>query len=121
MPTRLLLFRVARFALMPGRQNQNDVLGRQPAILRDVTVLAARQHEFPPAIFGHATQQRVVRENLKCGSYTRELRQRPLGIDVGDEIEQPLQIAERAGGYFDARHDRARGRRGFLPPILAAR
>jgi len=119
--TRLLLFGVARFALMPDRQNQHDVLGRQPAILRDVTVLAARQHEFPPTIFGHLTQQRVVCENLKCRSYARELRQRPPGIDVGDEIEQALHVAERTGGYFDARHERARGRRGFLPPILAAR
>ena len=116
-----MIFCVARFALMPDRQNQRDVLGRQPAILRDVTVLAARQHELPPAIFGHPTQQRMVRENLKCRSCARELCQRPLGINFGDEIEQPLQIAERAGGYFDARHDRARGRRGFLPPILAAR
>ena len=117
----LLLVGVSHFALMPDRQDQNDVVGRQPAILRDVTVLAARQHELAPAIFGHATQQRMVRKNLKCCSYTRELRQRPLGISVGYEIEQALQIAERAGGYFDARHERARGRRGFLPPIFAAR
>ena len=106
---------------MPDREDQHDVLGRQPAILRDITVRAARQDELPPAIFGYPTQQRVVRENLKCRAYTRELRQRPLGINVGYEIEQALQIAERAGGYFDARHERARGRRGFLPPILAAR
>ena len=106
---------------MPDRQNQHDVLGRQPAILRDVTVLAARQHEFPSTIFGYSTQQRVVRKNRKCCSYARELRQRPPGIDFGDESEQALKIAERAGAYFDARHERARGRRGFLPPILAAR
>jgi len=91
--SRLLLFRVARFALMPDRQNQHDVLGRQPAILRDITVLAARQDELPPAIFGCPTQQRVVCENLKCRSYTLELRKRPLGINVGYEIEQALQIA----------------------------
>ena len=41
--TRLLFFRVARLALMPDRQNQHDVFGRQPATLRDIGVVAARQ------------------------------------------------------------------------------
>jgi hypothetical protein len=106
---------------MPDRQDQHNVLGRQPATLCDVAVLAASQYEFPPAIFGHTTQQRVVRENLECCTYARELRQRSLGIGFGDKIKKALQVAERSGGYFDARHERARGRRGFLPPILAAR
>ena len=106
---------------MPDRQDQHDILVRQPAILRNETELAARQHELPPTIFGHPTQQRVVRENLECRSYARECFQRPLGIDFGDKIEQTLQVAERTGSYFDARHERARGRRGFLPPIFAAR
>ena len=118
---RLLFFGVARFALMPDRQDQHDVLVRQPAILRDVTVLAARQHELSPAIFGHPTQQRVVCENLKCCSYARKLRQRPVRINLRNDIEQALQVAERTDGYVDARHERARGRRGFLPPSLAAR
>ena len=65
---------------MPNRQDQYDVIGRQQAILRDVTVLAARQHEFPPAILGHPTQQRVIREYLKCRAYAQELRQSPPGI-----------------------------------------
>ncbi len=106
---------------MPDRQDQHDVLGRQPAIFRYVTVPAARQYELPPSTFGHPTQQRVVRENLKCRSDARELGQRPLGIDFGDKIEQALQVAERMGGYFDARHERARGRRGFSRLILAER
>jgi len=100
---------------MPDRQNQHDVLGRQPTLFRYVTALASRQHELQP------TQQRVVRENLECRSYARGLRQRPLGIGFGDEIEQALQVAGRTGGYFDARHERARGRRAFSPAILAAR
>jgi len=106
---------------MPHRQNQHHVLARQPAILRDVTVLAARQYEFSPAIFGHPTQQWVVRENLECCPYARELRQRKSGIGCSDNIEQALQVTERPGAYFDARHERARGRRGFLPAILPAR
>jgi hypothetical protein len=28
---------------------------------------------------------------------------------------------ERPGAYLDARHERARGRRGFLPATLSAR
>ena len=119
--TRLLFFGVARFALMPDSQDQYDVFDWQPAVLCNVTVLAARQYEFPSAIFGHTTQQRVVRENLECLSCARQLRQRPLGIGLGDKIEQALKVVQRPGGYLDARHERARGRRGFLPPILAAR
>ena len=53
--------------------------------------------------------------------YARDLRQRPIGIDFGNDIEQALQIAERPGAYFDARHERARGRRGFLPATLPAK
>ena len=106
---------------MPDRQDQHDVLGRQPTVLGDVTVPATRQHEFASTVFGHTTEQRVVRQDLECRSYARELRQRPIGIGFGDRIKKALQVAERSGGYFDARHERARGRRGFLPPILAAR
>jgi len=119
--TRLLFFSVTCFALMPDRQNQHDVLGRQPAILRDVAVLATRQHEFAPTIFRQSTQQRVIRKNLEGCPYAREMRQCPPGIGFSDEIEQALQIAERPGAYFDARHERARGRRGFLPATLSAR
>jgi hypothetical protein len=53
--------------------------------------------------------------------HARQLRQRPIGIDLGHEIEQSLEIAKRAGGYLDARHARARGRRGLPPPIRSAR
>jgi len=84
--TRLLFFGVTRFALMPDRQDQHDVLGRQPTILRDVAVLATRQHEFAPTIFRQSTQQRVIRKNLECRPYARELRQRPPGISFSHEI-----------------------------------
>lgn len=52
----LLLFGVSRFALMSDCQDQHDVLGRQPAILGDVAVLATRQHEFAPTIFRDSPQ-----------------------------------------------------------------
>ena len=52
----LLLFGVSRFALMPDCQDQHDVLGRQPAILGDVAVLATRQHEFAPTLFRDSPQ-----------------------------------------------------------------
>jgi hypothetical protein len=117
----LPVFCVSRFPLMPDRQDQHDILGRQPTVLGDVTVPATRQHEFASTVFGHTTEQQVVRQDLECRSYAREPRQRPLGVGLGDEVEQALQVTERTDGSFDARHERARGRRGFLPPILAAR
>jgi len=118
---RLPFFSVARLALMPDRQDQHDVLGRQPAILRDIAVLAARQNELAPTILRHSTQQRVIRKDLECRPYAREPRPGPIWIGLGDEIEQALEIVERPGAYFDARHERARGRRGFLPATLSAR
>ena len=42
-------------------------------------------------------------------------------LGLQNEIEQALQVAERPSAYFDARHERARGRRGFLPVTLSAR
>ena len=117
----LLLFGVSHLALVPDRQDQYDILSRQPAVLRDVTVPAAGQHELAATVFGRSTEQRVIHENLECGTHARELCQRELRIGLGNEIEQPREIAERAGAYFDARHERARGRRGFLPRTLAAR
>lgn len=37
-----LFSRVASLELMPNRKNKNDVFGRQPTVLRDVSVTAAR-------------------------------------------------------------------------------
>lgn len=120
-PTPLLVFCVSRFPLMPDRQDQHDILGRQPAILCDVAVLPTGQHEFTSTILRYPTQQRMICQDFESWPYARDLRQRPTGIDVGNEIEQALQIAERPGAYFDARHERARGRRGFLPATLSAK
>ena len=106
---------------MPDRQDQHDVPGRQPATLRDVAVLATRQYGLATTILGRSTQQRMIRKNLECGTYARELRQGPPGLIFGDEIEQALQIAERPEAYRDARHERARGRRGIPPATLSAR
>ena len=119
--TPLLVFCVSRFPLMPDRQDQHDILGRQPTILCDVAVPATGKHEFASTILRYPTQQRVIRQNFEGCPYARHLRQRPIGIDFGNEIEQALQVAERPGAYFDARHERARGRRGFLPATLSAK
>ena len=106
---------------MPYREDQHEILGRQPTILGDVAVPATRQHEFAPTILRDPTQQRVIRKNLESRPHARDLRQRAIGIDFSNEIEQALQIAERPGAYFDARQERARGRRGFLPATLSAK
>ncbi len=106
---------------MPDSQDQHDILGRQPTILCNVAILATRQHELASTILRYPTEQRVIRQNFESCPYARDLRQRPIGIEFGNEIEQALQIAERPGAYFDARHERARGRRGFLPATLPAK
>jgi hypothetical protein len=78
---------------MSDRQDYHDILGRQPTILRDVAVLATGQHEFPPTDLRHSTHQGVIRKKLAC----------------------------RPRAYFDARRERARGRRGFFPATLSAK
>ena len=50
---------------MPDGQDQHDVLSWQPTALRDVAILATRQHEFAPTIFRYWTQQRVIRKNFE--------------------------------------------------------
>lgn len=117
----LLLFGVARFALMPHRQDQHDFLGWQPAILRDVAVPPARQYEFATTVFGCSAEKWVVREYREGCPHARQLRQCLPGIRFGGKVEEALQVTKRPRAYFDARHERARGRRGFLPSILAAR
>jgi len=106
---------------MPDRQDQHDILGGQPTVFCDVAIPAARQYEFAPPFLRHATQQWMIRENLECGPQARNQGYRLPGINIGDEVEQSLQVTQRPNAYFDARHERARGRRGLLPATLAAR
>jgi len=106
---------------MPDGENQDDVVGGQPTVLCDVPVPAARQDQLATAVFCDATEQRVLGEQSERCMYARGLFSRPLRIAPGDAVEHSFEIAERARGYFDARHERARGRRRFLPRIRAAR
>ena len=47
-----LLTSVSRLELMSNSKNKNDVFGREPTVLRDITVAAARENEFPSTFFG---------------------------------------------------------------------
>jgi hypothetical protein len=37
---------------MSNGKDQNDIFGGKPAVFRDVSVAAAREYEFPPAVLG---------------------------------------------------------------------
>lgn len=113
--------RVARLELVPNRQNQYDVFGRKPTVLRDITVTAARKDELAPPLFGRPPEQRMVGKQLKRLADADDLFARPLGVLDRNEVEQPLEISERSLGYFDRRHARAFGRRAFTPEARAAK
>ena len=81
-------------------------------------VFAVRQSLATP---GSPSVERTLLGKSRRRPYARDLRQRPIGIDFGNDIEQALQIAERLDAYFDACHERARGRRGFLPATLSVK
>jgi len=47
-----LLAGVSRLELMSNSKNKDDVFGREPTMLRDTTVAAARENEFPSTFLG---------------------------------------------------------------------
>lgn len=98
---------------MPNCQNQHDVVTREPTILGDITIAPAREDELTATFLGLTAQQRMIGQQLECAAHAQELFAGPDGILCSDELEEALQIAEGALGYFDARHARALGRRAF--------
>lgn len=106
---------------MPNRENENDVLGRQPTVLRDVSVTATRKNEFPPSVFRRPSEERMVGKQLKRFSHAKNLLARLFGVLCCNEIKQPFEISERSLSYFDRRHARALGRRALTPVARAAR
>ena len=65
-----MIVSVARLALMPDGENQDDVVGGQPTVLCDVPVPAARQDQLATAVFCEATEQRVLGEQSDCRMYS---------------------------------------------------
>jgi len=110
-----LILVVTRFTLVSNSQDQDDIFGGQPAVLGNVAVATAREDKFPPALLGLTTQQRVIRQQFERAAHANHLLSGSRRILFGDEIEEALQIRQRAFAYFDARHARPLGRRAFVP------
>ena len=51
-----LLAGVSRLKLVSNGKNEDDVFGREPTVLRDVPVTAARKDELPPTLLGRPTK-----------------------------------------------------------------
>jgi hypothetical protein len=116
-----LLLRITRLALMPDGKNQHDIFCREPPILGDVAITAAREDELPAAVLGLAPQQRMIGQQFERAAYAYELFVGSSGVFCGDEIEETLEISHRPLCYFDARHVRALGRRAFAPATRPSR
>ena len=81
----------------------------------------APEHQLAPPVFSRAPQEGVLREQLERPADAEKDLPGALGVVLGEELEEPLEIGERSRGYFDARHARALGRRVFFPARRAAR
>jgi hypothetical protein len=106
---------------MPNRQNEHDVIGREPSVFRNVAMAAAREHELPSPVLCAATKERMVCQQLECFTNAQESFACSARIVMRHKIEEPLEVREGSIRYFDARHERARGRRAFFPATRAAR
>lgn len=112
---------VSRLKLVANGEDQNNVFRWQPAVLRDISVAAAGQDEFPSTFFGRLPKQRVVGQELKSLSHAHNLFARLRRVLGGDEVEESFKVCERLPSYFDRRHARALGRDVFAPDARAVR
>ena len=112
---------VSRLKLVSNGQNEDDVFGRKPSVLCDVSITAAREDEFAPARLSGSPEQRMIRQELERLADAQNLLKCSLRVFGGDEVKESLEVGERAMGYFDRRHARALGRRALAPDARAAR
>ena len=112
---------VSRLKLMTNRQDEDDVFGGKPSILRDVSVTAARENELAPALLSASPEQRMIRQQLERLADAHNLFACFSRIFGGDEVKESLEVGERALSYFDGRHARALGRRALAPDARAVR
>ena len=82
-----LFLSVPCLQLMSNRKNQHDIFGGNPTIFRDVTEPAARQYQLTPAVFGLATQQRMIREKLESSPNAEHPLTRKLWVVVRKKVE----------------------------------
>ena len=52
---------VSGLKLMTNGQDEDDVFGWKPSILRDVSVTTSRENEFAPPLISGSPQQRMIR------------------------------------------------------------
>src|ERR1700730_5471245 len=116
-----LLAGVSRLKLVSNGKNEADVFGREPTVLRDVPVTAAREDELASTLFSGPPEERMISQELKSLSHAQNLFTRLLGILGGDEVNEPFEVSNRLLSYFDRRHARALGRRALAPDARAAR
>jgi hypothetical protein len=116
-----LLLQVAHLELMPNRQNKHDVIGPEPSVFRNVAIAAAREHELPSSVLCVTPEERMVWQQLNSFTNAQESFACSARIVSGDKIEETLEVRDGSFRYFDARHERARGRRAFFPAIRVSR
>ena len=116
-----LLAGVTRLKLVSNGKNEDTVFGREPTVLRDVPVTAAREDELASTLFSGPPEERMISQELKSPSHAQNLFTRLLGILGGDEVKEPFEVSKRFLSYFDRRHARALGRRALAPDARAAR
>jgi hypothetical protein len=116
-----LLAGVSRLQLVSNGKNEDDVFGREPTVLRDIPVTAAREDELAPTLFSGPPEERMISQELKSLSHAQNLFTRFLGTLGGDEVKEPFEVSKRSLSYFDRRHARALGRRVLAPDARAAR
>lgn len=116
-----LLAGVSRLKLVSNGKNEDDVFGREPTVLRDVPVTAAREDELASPLFSGPSEERMISQKLKSLSHAQNLFTRLSGILGGDEVKEPFEVSKRFLSYFDRRHARALGRRALAPDARAAR
>jgi len=98
---------------MTDGKDEYRVLGCEPSVLRDVSVTTTREDEFPAPVLRDSTEQRMVGKCLEGAADTEDLAAGSQRVLCGDEVEQPLEVPQRAGRYFDVRQRRVRGRLAF--------
>lgn len=50
------LARISRVQLMPDDEDQNEIFGRKPTVLRDIPITATREDELPPSLFSRSSE-----------------------------------------------------------------
>ena len=112
---------ISRLKLVSNGQDEDDIFGRKPSILGDVSVTAAREDEFAPALLSGSPEQRMIRKELKRLADAQNLFTCSLRVFGGDEVKESLEVGKRSLSYFDGRHARALGRRVLAPDARAVR